>query len=208
LKSISHPALIALLLAGFTLARTAPAQFPLPIRNAPFTANWSSISNDHGKTTTQTGIIARASNGSTYLSSTIQGQPYQTVISDVPNNRVITLLLPSPFQHQYLLRDPPGGHFTVISVQRRREMLQQMQDSYIERPNRPKPDGQAVEIALGVKQQNGITLFGHKSEFTSNSGSKRTDEMWNSDIGIVVGLKSVWLQEGKDYSRTVTDILR
>jgi hypothetical protein len=96
----------------------------------------------------------------------------------------------------------------VLSVQRNHDMLQQMQDSYIERPNRPKPDGQAVETALGIKQQDGITFFGHKSEFTSTSGNKRTDEMWDSDFGIVVSLKSIWPQEGKELSRTVIDILR
>jgi hypothetical protein len=204
MKLISQTAR-ALLLSMASMASAVAQIFPAGIIDAPFTATWSTTNN--GKTITKTGIMARASNGSVYLSFASEGRAYRIEIQDVPNNRSITLY-PSPPNYTYHLLPFPGGHFRPISVQKNGEMLAELQESYLQRPNRARPDGQAVETSLGVKQQDGMTLFGHRSEFTSNTGNKRTEELWSSDLGIVVSLKTVWPSEGKDSETTVTDIRR
>ncbi len=206
MKLISQTARAALLLLSMASTASAVAQiFPAGIIDAPFTATWSTT--DNGKTIMKTGIMARASNGSVYLSFASAGRTYRIEIQDVPNNRSVTLY-PSPPRYTYHLSLFPGGHFRPTSVQKNGEMLAELQESYLERPNRAKPDGQAVETSLGVKRQDGMTLFGHRSEFTSNTGDKRTEELWNSDLGIVVSLKTVWPSEGRESETTVTDIRR
>jgi hypothetical protein len=205
MKLISKITRAALLLSIASMASAVAQIFPAGIIDAPFTATWSTTNN--GKTITKTGIMARASNGSVYLSFAAAGRTYRIEIQDVPNNRSITLYS-SPPNYMYHLSPFPGGHFRPTSVQKNGEMLAELQESYLQRPNRAKPDGQSVETSLGVKQQDGMTLFGHRSEFTSNTGNKRTEELWNSDLGIVLSLKTIWSSEGNESETTVTDIRR
>ena len=69
-------------------------------------------------------------------------------------------------------------HVAVGSVQR-------MQDSFLQRPDRDKADGShRHQVALGVRQENGMTLFGNREEINLASGEKRTVETWQSDLGV------------------------
>jgi len=184
--------------------------YPAHLLDAPFTANWSQTTTHNATTSTQSGVIARASNGSTYMTFSDSHFPgpggiYRIEIDDLPNNRHITLH-PGRSSNSYYLG--PLGNARTFTLQSNARMLQQLQDSYLQRPDRTKPDGQAHETALGVKQQEGLTLFGHRSEFTSTKGETRTDEMWDSDLGVVVTLKDVVPAEAKESVFSVTDIRR
>jgi hypothetical protein len=96
------------------------------------------------------------------------GGTFRTEIDDLTNNRHITLY-PGNFTHDAITA-PPGGHLRTRSLQKNAEMLLQLQDSFAQRPDRSKPDGQSHVVPLGTNQQAGMMLFGHKSEFTSAKG--------------------------------------
>jgi hypothetical protein len=200
------------LLTPLAFALPALAQtYPAHLTNAPFTARWSATTRENGESGTTSGFMARTSDGSTYMSFASPGYPapggtFRIEIDDLKKHRHITLY-PGPTNH-YAATELTNGQDRIFSVQRYAQMLQQLQDSYLQRPDRPKPDGQSHVAPLGAKQQDGVTLYGHKSEFTSNKGEKRTQELWDSDLGIVVSTKAVWPSEDKETEMTVTDIRR
>ena len=156
--------------------------------------------------------MARASDGSTYMSFSDNffpgpGHVFRIEIDDQKNNRHLTLH-PGFSTSTYSTRTPANGHSRLFSIQQSAEMLTQIQDSYAQRPDRPKSDGQSHITALGTRNQDGMTLFGHKSEFTSTTGEKRIEEIWDSEFGIVVASKITWPTEDKEAITTVSDIHR
>jgi hypothetical protein len=166
-----------------------------------------------GKPAPLVGSWPRASNGCTYMSFSDTNYPgpggiFDVEINDLPNSRHIFLHPGLSNHNTYGVMVPPDGHFRTFSLQKNAAMLQQLQSSILQKPDRTRPDGQVHLTPLGTKQQDGITLFGQKSEVTSNSGDKRTEEMWHSDLGIVVISKTVWSSEDKESVVTVTDIHR
>jgi hypothetical protein len=166
------------------------------------------VTSTNGKTNTTSGIMARASDGSTYTSFSDPNYPtpdhvVSIEIDDLKNNRHIGL---HPGSNGRPFIQP--RHYRTFSVQKNAEMMQQLQASFVERPDRAEADGQVHITSLGAKQQDGMTLFGHKSEFTSNKGDKRIQEIWWSDLGIAVTTQTIWPAENREYTVMVTDIQR
>jgi hypothetical protein len=61
-------------------------------------------------------------------------------------------------------------------------------------------------VILGSKQENGMTLFGERAEFTLENGEKRTTEKWESDLGFDMSRITDW--HGRTRVWTVTDVER
>jgi hypothetical protein len=175
------------------------------ITNAPFTA--ARKYTEDGGLTYSTEQLARASNGSTYVASKGKdGQTRHISIEDVPNNRRIELS-PQPPSYTYRFVEVRKGGFWTDCIDSYRERLQRFQDSFIQNPDRDKPPGGHVHRAkLGAKQENGMTLFGEKDEFTLATGEKRTTEKWESDLGLTITSTTNW--HGKIRVWTVTDLER
>ena len=49
------------------------------------------------------------------------------------------------------------------SIEDYREVLQRMQDCFVQRPDHDKGTKHVHNVVLGVRQQDGMTLYGHKS---------------------------------------------
>ena len=196
------PALVtAPILLSLSLGSQLAAQI-MRIANAPFTATVKDTE-DGGLTY----LTIRASNGSTYSASTAKGGHTAHIrIEDVPNNRIIELSATPP-NYTYRFLEPSKGGCKTDSIESYRERLQRFQESYLQNPDREKPPGGHVHrVILGTKQEDGMTLFGERAEFTLANGEKRTTEKWESDLGFDVSRITDW--HGKTRVWTVTDIER
>ena len=175
------------------------------IIDAPFTATLS-YTRDGGKTYLYT-QLARASNASTYMAlKTAAGRTIRITIEDVPNNRTI-VLFPQPPSYTYWIEPAPSGKFRVDSIENYRGMLQRGEDAFVQRPDRDRTDGtHHHETALGVRNENGMTLFGSRDELTTMTGDKTTVEAWRSDFGINISIKSYKPTTGETMVSAVTDL--
>ena len=193
----------ALILLSLSLGSQLAAQI-VHIANAPFTATGKDT--EDGGLTYLTIQLARASNGSTYRASTAKdGHTAQIHIEDVPNNRIIELSAQPPNYTYRFIEAPKRGLF-ADSIDSYRERLQRFQNSYIQNPDRDKLDGHVHRVILGTKQENGMTLFGERAEFTLENGEKRTTEKWESDLGFDMSRITDW--HGRTRVWTVTDVER
>jgi hypothetical protein len=192
------------ILLSLSLGAQLAAQI-MHIANAPFTATVKYTTD--GGLTYSTEQLARASNGSTYIASKAKdGHPVWIHIEDVPNNRIIELSAQPP-SYTYRFVEAPKGGFWIDSIDSYRERLQRFQDSWVQNPDRDEPPGGRVHrIIFGTKQENGMTLFGETAEFTLENGEKRTEEKWESDLGLTVSRITDW--HGETRVRTVTDVER
>jgi hypothetical protein len=179
----------------------------IPISDAPFTATLS-ITDDQGRTYPAE-QFARASNGSTYVASKAKdGHTTRVTIQDVPNNRRIELTPQLP-SYTYRLTPAPKCRCGTFSVDSYRETLQRAQQAFIDRPDRDKPSGSHHhEVALGVMQQDGMTLFGHRDEVTLKTGEKHVLEMWESDLGLTITERRDGPASTAIRARIVTDLKR
>lgn len=188
------------LLLCCTLSKSLSAQLA-NITDAPFTATYSV--NGQANATEE---IARASNGSTYYATKANdGHLMHIWIVDVPNNRRIELM-PSPPSYTYRLQAVDRKIYTS-TIEEYRASLQRVQESFRDRPDRDKPNGSHQhEIPLGVRQEDGMTLFGNRDEITLASGEKRTVEAWQSDLGVA----ATWVDTGTATKtvRTLTNVHR
>jgi hypothetical protein len=174
---------------------------PLPIKGVPFTATWQQSIWDHGKLTSQTTPwrVARASDGSTYSAALTQ-EPPEVDIDDLPNNRMITLF---PRNHTYRLSTPQNGKFHPLSLEEATKMLEQRQER----------DAQGIELpslrmtSLGVKQEDGMTLYGQETEW--HIGRQMISEEWiSSDLGVKARLKGTSPTEERVSLTVLRDVRR
>ena len=168
------------LLLCFASSEPLSAQF-VNITDAPFTATvvWTRDGQPNA-----TEEFARASNGSTYdATKATDGHLVHITIVDVPNNRRIELM-PSPPSYTYWLRET--GRVRTSTVEEYRTILQRLQDHFLQNPDRDKAEdgSHRHQIALGVREGNGMTLFGNREEINLASGEKRIVEAWQSDLGV------------------------
>jgi hypothetical protein len=177
----------------------------IPLTNAPFTAARKSTTD--GGLTSSTVELARSSNGSTYAAEKDKdGHTMRIYIEDVPNNRRIELF-PRPPSYTYRLMDAPRGGFGADPIDSYRERLQKMQDSLVQNHDHDTPTGDHVQwVLLGMKREDGMTLFGRRREETLATGEKRTTEWWESDMGLTIS--KIATRPGKTYVWTVTDLKR
>jgi hypothetical protein len=175
---------------SLNLSTQLHAQIPINhITDAPFTATWTETGHFGGKIKTETKQLARSSNGSTYMAEAFNGRIFRIYIDDIPNSRSVTLF-PSPPSYTYILSPAPEGRFRTWSIENNRETLQRMQEMYLQKPDTEEPNGKYHRVVLGIKQEDGLTLFGHTYEFTSDTGDKRTTEVWDSDLGVAMSVKT------------------
>jgi len=161
-----------------------------------------------GGRTYATEQLARASDGSTYVASrSADGRTLYVTIDDVPNNREI-VLMPSPPSYTYRLEPPPGGSFRTETVDSYRQQLQRCQKSFVQLTDLDKSGDSQRPVSLGVRQQDGMTLFGHRNEATSASGERSSTEQWESDLGLVMSIKRTVSATGESDAWTVTDLHR
>jgi hypothetical protein len=200
---------IALVLSIIS-TKQAPAQFNGHVTGAPLSATWSYPSTFKGKTTQSTSQIARETDASTYQAYySPEGKIQRIEIDDVPNNCTIrNFVVPSGSQHSIILAVPPGGKFRTSTVEEMGQQLRRAQRMSNEQPYHSKPTGQSRVISLGERSVDGMTLFGVRSEFTSNEGEKRLTEYWQSDLGLVVSSKTVWPAQDKENSSALTNLRR
>jgi hypothetical protein len=191
--------LLALVLCGI-FSRPAAAQQVENVVGAAFTATFSRTTPGQPKRTCR---IARASNGSIYLGCSGANDRLSSVeISDVPNNRLISFFIPpsdTP-DHTYRLSTPRDGKFKTVAAEDIRAQLHHAQGIC-------SCDGQPSS-SLGEKSNDGLTLFGFRTEQTYKDGSKRITEYWESDLGVVVSRKDMGPQAGEEHSYVVTNIRR
>jgi hypothetical protein len=115
---------------GLCLPVKLAAQIPVRIVDMPFTATWVETRHEAETTRTETISLARASNGNTYTArlSPTKGPspastPYQIMIFDVANQRIVTLF---PAGHSYHLQ---FIKLRTSSAQQYVQTLQNMQNS-------------------------------------------------------------------------------
>jgi hypothetical protein len=199
---VAAPALLSLGL-GSPLA----AQQVVALTDAPFSATLSVIDNE-GRTYPMQ-KFARAGNGSTYVASYAKdGHPTRVTIEDVPNSRIIEFT-PQPPSYTYTLRPALKNECRTYSVDRYREIFQRAQQDFIDRPDRDKPGGSHHhEVPLGVRQEDGLTLVGHRNEATLQNGKKHAVEMWMSDLGLAIDIKGNGPAPEGIRAWTVTDFKR
>jgi hypothetical protein len=173
----------ALVSAGLSMPLAAQVAID-HVTGAPFTAIRTHTRNTDGKIVDETTFVARASNGSTYAAESLKGNVFRITIEDVPNAREITLI-PQPPSYTYLQMPAVGGKIRTLTLAQSLDYLVKANQSFIDRPDRDKPNGRKYhDISLGEKQDGGLILFGVRSEITSETGQKQTIESWRSDFGI------------------------
>ncbi len=201
MKYLLAPPVVSLLLCC-ALSKPLLAQLA-NITGAPFTATVTlSVSGEPSSTEE----IARASNGSTYdESKSRDGSFVHTFIVDIPNNRRIEL---TAFPPSYTYRIQAGDRkIYTCTIEEYRATLQRAQGSFRDRPDRDKPNGSHHhEVPLGVRQEDGMTLFGNRDEIILASGENRTVEAWQSDLGVAV--TSADSGDKHQTVRTLTNVRR
>jgi hypothetical protein len=175
--------LVVSLISCGALSKPLLAQFA-NITGAPFTATFSYEGQINNQTTNAIEEIARATDGSTYDATKAKdGHLVHISIVDIPNNRRIELM-PLPPSYTYRIQAVDRKLYTC-TIEDYRATLQQAQESFRDRPDRDKPNGSHHhEIPLGVRQEDGMILFGNRDEIILASGEKRTVEAWQSDLGV------------------------
>jgi hypothetical protein len=211
--SVSSVPITVVLLLSLSIAAKGPAQSdtrttddpfaPGHTSGVPFTATWQQSIWDHGKLTSQTTLlrVARASDGSTYCARlTPEGTPYEVDIDDLPNNRMITLYPPN---HTYKLSTPQGGKFHTLSLEEVAKMLEWRQEYFAQGVERPP----FRLTSLGVKQEDGMTLYGQKTEL--HIGDIVITEDWiSSDLGVKARLKQTQQTQEHVYFNVIRDVRR
>jgi hypothetical protein len=194
-------------LLSLGLGSPLTAQQIVPLTDAPFSARLSVTENEGRTYPLQE--FARASNGSTYIAWYAKdGHPTRVTIEDVPNSRIIEFT-PQPPSYTYTLRPALKNECRTYSVERYREIFQRAQQDFIDRPDRDKPGGSHHhEVPLGVRQEDGLTLVGHRNEATLQNGKKHAVEMWMSDLGLDIGITGNGLAPEGIRAWTVTDFRR
>jgi hypothetical protein len=175
---------------------------------APFTAHEKSTFQTNGKTSMETSVLARSSDGSLYFSRFAEGiVKYSVTIEDVPNHRSIRI---NPRNHTYFIQPLSPG--PILTVDQEKTSLQQMQQAKAY-DGQTKPIGNSENTirntALGTREENGFTLYGRQSETVMQTGFRILIEQWEADLGVVV--RSSSLQSGTvDHQETqiVTDLRR
>ncbi|HEY6375373.1 MAG TPA: hypothetical protein VIX90_07590 [Edaphobacter sp.] len=108
----------------------------------------------------------------------------------------------NPVDHTYRLSTPQGGKFHPLSVQQLSQLLKGNQDAFAQGVERPP----FRMTSLGVKQENGMTLYGQRVEL--NTASKEVREIWRSDLGVKVSEKYTWPLDERDRTGTTSDVRR
>jgi len=123
--------------------------------------------------------VARASDGSLYEKTTIDGNVTSIAIYDVQHGRVIEENRSGVF----ITTQP----VTALSIPEQHEMLENKQKTS------DATTGIAVEhtTPLGEKTEKGMTLFGLKSDFKYGDGTTSEEEVWTSDTGLTTLLSDV-----------------
>jgi len=204
----STPAVIAFVIAASSGARLI-AQVPSArILNAPFTATSTIVRNADGKIGIQTFYLARASNGSSYSAeSGTNGRVFRITIVDVPNARTITLT-PNPSSHTYTEVPIPHGTLRTLTTQQVLDGLAEMNQNYIDQPDRDH-SGIAYHItSLGQTQEEGMILFGDRQELTFKNGDRRTIETWHSNLGIEMSARVDDPSKKITSVKSVTNLVR
>jgi hypothetical protein len=211
---VSSVRIAVVLLLSLSIAAKSPAQSdtrttddpfaPGHTIGVPFTATWQQSIWDHGKLTSQTTLqrVARASDGSTYCATlTPDGTPTKVDIDDLPNNRMITLY---PQNHTYKLSTPQVGKFHTFSLEEVAKILEQLQEENAQGSERPP----LRLTSLGVKQEDGMTLYGQKTE--SHVGDNVITEEWwiSSDLFVKARLKQTQSTEEHVYFSVIRDVRR
>ena len=124
----------------------------------------------------------------------------QIDIDDVPNNRMITL---NALNRTYSLSKPQGGQFHTLSVQQVTELLQKEQDLNAHGVERSP----LLRVtALGVRQENGMTLYGQKHEY--KVADKPIQESWvSSDLCVRASSKQTNLSS-LSYDGAIREVRR
>jgi hypothetical protein len=84
-----------------------------------------------------------------------------------------------------------------------------LQASFAEQPDRDKANGaHHHEVALGSKQEDGMTIFGSRDEVTLAFGEKRIAEHWDSELGFFLRWTDTHPATGSIEIRTLTNLRR
>ena len=116
--------------------------------------------------------VARASDGSLYEKTTIDGKVASIVIYDVQHGRVIE----ARGNNMTITTQP----VTALSIPEQHEMLENEQKAS------DSTTGISTErtMPLGEKTEKGMTLFGLKINFKKFDGTTSEEEVWTSDTGL------------------------
>jgi len=119
--------------------------------------------------------VARASDGSLYEKTTIDGKVASIVIYDVQHGLVI-----EAGDTMTITTQP----VTALSILEQHEMLENEQKAS------DSTTGISTEhtMPLGEKTEKGMTLFGLKSDFKDFDGTTSEEEIWTSDTGLTTNL--------------------
>jgi hypothetical protein len=171
---------------------------PVHVKGIPFTARWQHTVLSHGKVVSRwDAVIARASNGSTYMAILgPEGTPTRIEIDDVPNNRMVT----TSSDHTYVVSTPQGGSFQLYSAQEFTSGLLAIHGRDVWR------DSSFHLSPLGVKQEDGMTLSGQKIEFLTQV----TDVWFSTDLCVrAIETQSHPFEESAyEYTAVLTEVRR
>jgi len=131
--------------------------------------------------------VARASDGSLYRATYVNGALWQVEIDDVVHDLRIIL---HPDAMQYSIEHVPRGTLVTRTLDQERAYLERTSGDNI-RKGHPET---MVQTGLGTKSVNGMTIYGH--HFVKAKGKTSTEEgdVWLSDLGFVYAsnTKSLW----------------
>jgi hypothetical protein len=198
------PSVVALVLCTAVTPRTA-SQIAEHIVGAPFTATRTLYrEGDDRPSVTQ---IARASDGSVYCGSYgSDGRLFQVEIEDVPNNRRIFYFPSRLNDHSYTQSAPTYG-FLKLSIEQERDRARTRQRHWAEDPDLQENNRRTHFTPLGERPGDGMILFGVRVETTYESGEKRVDERWESDLGLMMSSTDIRSEKEDSYS-VVTNLRR
>ena len=200
----------SLLLFLFLVSAVAAvqAQGVMTVSGAPFTATWTA------KVERTRGIeiivaeVARASDGSVYQARTVDGKIQSVAIDDVPNERRISLSVPT---NTCEVSTPPGRPYWVVrTVAQQRAVLEHWHAEFEKGFDRKGPEISKHETAMGTKVEDGMTVFGQHYVHTRNSdGSVVSEgETWQTDLGFVISQTSRQVDPKTTSTSELKDIHR
>jgi hypothetical protein len=183
---------LAILLASFT---SLPALGQVTIRSgAPFVAV-RTMQQTNGDFSTTAGIVARSSNGSTYVELTRNGETL-IVIEDVPHQRFIDLY---PKRHEYQVGLAPGLKAAALLPDDPENFAHLLST----RPSKFTSDNGDVTMQIGRKKIEGLDVFGK----TLATHDGRLQEDWycpKLDVNLETKMQANG--NGPDFEITITQI--
>jgi len=187
-----------------TAALGAKAQGVRMVKGAPFTAKWTTTTEieAHAEVTEEVteSVVARSTDGSIYQAFYKNGNLDRVEIRNVSRERRLVLY---PKTKQYVV-DPSDLTWSMPTVAQMYKSLEKTAGDY--RRNYPLSHVNKVATSLGMKNVDGMTVFGH--HYVRDGARAMEGDEWESELGFIYSGRYELYGGRRTVTVTLTELKR